>query len=143
MNFNRTLSLCFASVSLLFLVPSANAQIAAERAAEKATEMAGSTASIEAVTAIETADWSEANDIKVGFMQGCIGSESTDSDTVETKQNYCQCAFSEYSERYTPYQFLQINTLATRIGEDGPLLVNLMMGREMNNCAEKTGFELQ
>jgi hypothetical protein len=86
-------------------------------------------------------NWADFAEVKDGFMQGCIGTETLAEEAATTKQNYCQCAFEAYSNRYSPQQFLQINTLANRAEEDGPTLVNLMMAPELNSCAEKTGFE--
>ena len=143
MNFKRFLSLGFVSASFLCLALPVKAQIAADMAVERNQEAVESPISEKQAPSIEMAEWSDSNDIKEGFIQGCMGNETLDADLAETKENYCQCAFDEYANRYTPYQFLQINTLANRIGEEGLLLVNLMMGREMNSCAEKTGFELQ
>jgi hypothetical protein len=86
-------------------------------------------------------DWSGFPEIKDGFMQGCVGADSLAAEQATTKQSYCQCAFESYSGRFSPQEFLQINTLVSRIGEDGPLMVNLMMSPELNGCSEKTGYQ--
>jgi hypothetical protein len=86
-------------------------------------------------------DWAGFPEIKDGFMQGCVGTESLAAEQATTKQNYCQCAFESYSGRFSPQEFLQINTLVSRIGEDGPLMVNLMMSPELGSCSDKTGYQ--
>jgi hypothetical protein len=76
-------------------------------------------------------------------LQGCIDEEPSAVSERRTKRNFCQCAFSAYSGRFSPYQFMQVNALASQIGEDGILLVNMMMTHEMKACSEETGFELE
>jgi hypothetical protein len=87
-------------------------------------------------------DWSGFPEIKDGFMQGCVGAEPLAAEQATTKQNYCQCAFESYSGRFSPQEFLQINTLVSRIEEDGLLMVSLMMRPELDSCSEKTGYQL-
>jgi len=85
--------------------------------------------------------WSEVPEIKEGFLAACVGEGLLPTDQANTKRNYCECAFDVYAERYTPQHFLQINSLATKLGPEGPSLVNLMMAAELNICADTTGFE--
>jgi hypothetical protein len=85
--------------------------------------------------------WADAEDIKSGFLEGCVGTEEL-AEAAATKQAYCQCAFEAYSGRYSPLQFRQINALASRMEADGPVLVNLLMLPELNRCSAETGFQI-
>lgn len=96
-----------------------------------------------AQTPAEGDRWENFPQIQTGFMQGCLGSEELAEAQAETKRNYCECAFDAYSGRFSPQQFRQIDALATRIGEDGPLLVSVMMAPELGSCSEKTGYQFQ
>lgn len=139
---------CVASIFCLSLTPASIAQTevqteTSETVAEAVESSSAATDPTEEFTIEKTTEWPEAISLKEGFTQGCMGEEPTSLFERRTKRNFCECAFEAYSERYSPYQFMQINALATQIGEDGILLVNLMMGNNMNACAEETGFELE
>lgn len=142
MTFNRFVSFGLVSFFCLSLAPAARAQAVSElRESRESTEISESNAtSSELSTPSQTTEWSEMAYLKDGFLQGCVGEEQLSGEQSTIKHNYCQCAFDAYSERYSPYQFLQINTLATQIGEDGISLVNLMMDLELKGCSESTGF---
>ncbi len=86
-------------------------------------------------------NWVDFPEIEAGFMEGCVGTETLAAGQATTKQSYCQCAFEAYSGRFSPQQFLQINALANRAEEDGPLLVNLMMAPELESCSATTGYQ--
>lgn len=85
-------------------------------------------------------DWKDYGNIEQGFMQGCIGKQLLPAAKKKIKQEFCQCAFLSYKNRYAPQTFIQINTLAVDIGEKGPALVNLIMRPEMDVCITRTGF---
>jgi hypothetical protein len=90
----------------------------------------------------EEQQWEDVPQIQEGFMKGCVGTETLDEAAATTKQNYCQCAFESYSGRYSPLQFQQIEAVASRLGEEGPLLVSVMMAPELDGCSTTTGFDL-
>ncbi len=85
-------------------------------------------------------DWKDYGNIEQGFMQGCIGKQLLPAAQRRIKQEFCQCAFLSYKNRYAPQTFMQMNALAVDIGEKGPALVNLMMRPEMDVCITRTGF---
>lgn len=130
-------------VSAVFLPSSA---IATQTQGEETVETIILASEVEpaATSTIErTTEWPDATSIKDSFLQGCIGEEPTAFLERRTKRNFCQCAFSAYSSRLSPYQFVQVNSLASQIGEDGISLVSLMMTNEMKACSEETGFEFE
>lgn len=87
-------------------------------------------------------NWKDYPKTEEGFMQGCMGKLSVQETTSQrqTKQKFCQCAFSSYKARYTPLVFRQINGWANKIGKDGVTLVNVMMSPELEICSTQTGF---
>ena len=135
---------CLVSTIFLLTAPVSIAQAHRENAVEAEMRLASELAESDATPAIErTTEWPDAASIKDSFLQGCIDEEPRAALERRTKRNFCQCAFSAYSGRFSPYQFMQVNALASQIGEDGILLVNLMMTHEMKVCSEETGFELE
>lgn len=93
-----------------------------------------------APTAPLSNDWKDYANIEQGFMQGCIGKQLLPSAQKKIRQEFCQCAFLSYKNRYAPQTFMQMNALAIDIGEKGPALVNLMMRPEIDVCTTRTGF---
>jgi len=85
-------------------------------------------------------DWKDYGNIEQGFMQGCMGKLLLPAAQKKIKQEFCQCAFLSYKNRYAPQTFMQMNALAVEIGDKGPALVNLMMRPEMDVCMTRTGF---
>ena len=85
-------------------------------------------------------DWKDYGNIEQGFMQGCMGKQLLPAAQKKIKQEFCQCAFLSYKNRYAPQTFMQMNALAIDIGEKGPALVNLMMRPEMDVCITRTGY---
>jgi hypothetical protein len=88
-----------------------------------------------------SSNWSKFSNISQKFMQGCMGSQSLLPSEKRIRQNYCQCALNAYQVRYTPELFSEINTYVVKIGKDAPVLVNLMMNPELNQCAIQTGYK--
>jgi hypothetical protein len=86
-------------------------------------------------------DWKDFSSIEQGFMQGCVGKQSLPTAQSKIKKDFCQCAFLGYKNRYTPQVFIQMNSLAVKIGQDGPTLVSLMMKPELDTCSMRTGFK--
>ena len=135
---------CLVGTIFLLTAPVSTAQTHRENAVEAEIRLASELAESATTSDIErTTEWSDATNIKDSFLQGCISEEPRAALERRTKRNFCQCAFSAYSGRFSPYQFVQVNALASQIGEDGILLVNLMMTHEMKVCSEETGFELE
>jgi hypothetical protein len=93
-----------------------------------------------ATTAPISNDWKDYGNIEQGFMQGCMGTRLLPTAQRKVKQEFCQCAFLSYKNRYAPQTFMQMNALAVEIGDKGPALVNLMMSPEMDVCMTRTGF---
>jgi hypothetical protein len=85
-------------------------------------------------------DWSKTPKTETEFMQGCVGQQNLQPAQLKTKQNFCQCAFTAYKNRYNPQTFFQINSLAVKFGKDGPHLVNLMMKPELDRCSTQTNY---
>jgi hypothetical protein len=73
-------------------------------------------------------------------MQGCVGQNEQQAARKKIKQSFCQCAFTAYKTRYSPQLFAQINAVANQIGQNGPLLVNLMMKPELDGCSAQTNY---
>ncbi len=86
-------------------------------------------------------EWGKFPDVGQKFMQGCIGSQALPVRQKTIRQSYCQCALRSYQVRYTPQIFSQINAYVTKIGNDSPRLVSLMMTPELSQCAEQTGYK--
>ena len=91
-------------------------------------------------TAAISNDWKNFANIETGFMQGCMGTQVLPAAQKKIKQDFCQCAFASYKNRYTPQVFIQMNALAVKIGQDGPALVSVMMKPELDFCFAKTGY---
>ena len=136
---------CLASTFCLLLASPSTAHMANKEATEE-TEITSDTdlaEPIEEFSIEQTTEWTEAANLEAGFLQGCNGEAPTTLLARRIKRDFCQCAFSAYSERYSPYQFAQINTLASQIGESGIALVNLMMTNGIQDCSEETGFIIE
>jgi hypothetical protein len=86
------------------------------------------------------ADWSKFARTESEFMQGCVGQKAEQASRQKIKQSFCQCAFNSYKNRYTPQQFTLINNVASQIGQNGPVLVNLMMRPELDRCSAQTNY---
>lgn len=139
MQFRSYLCLPAAVASVLLFAPAINAQTLLEslRSTDATAE------EIEPTLEESTVEkWSDIPEIKSGFMQGCVGEvdQLTEQQAI-VKENYCQCAFEAYSSRYTPQQVLQVNALSSEIGENGLVLVNLMMAPDLNSCADSTNYQ--
>jgi hypothetical protein len=91
-------------------------------------------------TAATSNDWKDFANIETGFMQGCMGKQALPAAQKKIKQDFCQCAFVSYKNRYSPQVFMQMNALAVKIGQDGPALVSVMMKPELDSCFERTGY---
>lgn len=85
-------------------------------------------------------NWSQATKTQGEFMQGCTGSQPLTAAQRRAKENFCRCAFGAYKARYTPQTFLQINSLALKLGAEGPRLVSLMMKPDLDRCSTQTGY---
>jgi hypothetical protein len=86
-------------------------------------------------------DWKDFPAIEQGFMEGCVGKRLLSAAQGKIKNDFCQCAFLSYKNRYSPQVFMQINNIAVKIGQDGPALVSLMMNPELGTCSSRTGFK--
>lgn len=75
------------------------------------------------------------------FIEGCTQGEAFGTAEFEMKQQYCSCAFQTYKSRYTPNEFMQINSVAISLGEHGPHLVSLMLKPELEQCSSESGYE--
>ncbi|WP_066383061.1 MULTISPECIES: hypothetical protein [unclassified Anabaena] len=85
-------------------------------------------------------NWANFTNIQTQFMQGCVGNQNPDPAKLRIKRNFCQCALNVYKTRYTPQIFAQINALASKVGQDGPRLVNLMVKPELDRCSAQTNY---
>jgi|GEM_PF-2346286 len=85
-------------------------------------------------------DWSKFGDTQAQFMQGCVGQQQQEPKKKKIKENFCQCALSAYKIRYAPQLFLQINNVSNQLGQNGPVLVNLMMKPELDSCSAQTNY---
>jgi hypothetical protein len=85
-------------------------------------------------------DWKDYPNIEKSFIQGCMGKNTLTEDQKKARQNFCQCIFTTYKTRYTPQVFGQVNTLATKIGANGPVLANLMLKPEIDICVSKSNL---
>jgi hypothetical protein len=129
MKFSSTIALAFISLCSWVVIPSAQAQTPVIDP-NKAPLTPAATSN----------NWKDFPDIGTGFMQGCIGEQVLPAAQKKIRQNFCQCAFTSYKNRYTPKVFMQMNSLAVQIGPNGPLLVSLMMKPEVDRCSVQTGY---
>ena len=129
MKFSSAIALTFISLCSLVVIPSTQAQTpATDPNKDPVTPAATSN------------DWKDFPAIATGFMQGCMGKQALPADQKKIRQNFCQCALTNYKNRYTPQVFMQVNNLAVQIGQNGPLLVSLMMKPELDICIAQTGY---
>jgi len=129
MKFSNAIALAVISLCSFVVIPSTQAQIPTTNPNNAP------------VTPAPTSnDWKDFPNITTGFMQGCMGTQTLPADQKKIRQNFCQCAFTNYKSRYSPQVFMQMNNLAVQIGQNGPLLVSLMMKPELDMCITRTGY---
>lgn len=85
-------------------------------------------------------NWTDFPMVATQFQQGCMGTEALTPAQAQIKQNFCQCAWQEYQIRYSPAEFAEINALATALGPDALVLVNLMIDPELDDCARISSY---
>ena len=66
------------------------------------------------------------------FLEGC---NSGKTPNVSNQDTYCTCMANGYQARYEGRILTAISQVAGSIGQQGPVLVNLMMQPEGKRCA--------
>ena len=70
-----------------------------------------------------------------GFLRGCLQGKTPN---VKNQPSYCNCMADRYQARYSGSTLAVITELATKSGENGPRLVNVMMSPEAKFCSTKS-----
>ena len=68
-----------------------------------------------------------------GFLKGCLASKVAG---VKNQAGYCTCLAASYQTRYDGRSLNIISNLAAKLGDQGSVLVTLMMTPEAKVCAD-------
>jgi hypothetical protein len=71
---------------------------------------------------------------KEGFERGCNQLEKSG---VKNQRGYCRCMANSYGKRYSGQELAAISNSIAVLGDNGPAIVNLMMGPETRMCSAK------
>ena len=69
-----------------------------------------------------------------GFERGCNQGKT---EGVSNQKGYCTCMANSYQNRYVGLELSAISQAASTLGENGPLIINLMMAPEAKSCSAK------
>ena len=69
-----------------------------------------------------------------GFERGCNEGQTTG---VRDQKGYCSCMANSFQARYSGVELSAISQSASVIGDQGPVIINLMMAPEAKVCSAK------
>lgn len=73
-------------------------------------------------------------DFSNGFLKGCTAGKTPG---VANQQQYCTCLAKAYNTRFDGRTLSVISQLAAQAGQNGPILVDVMMAPERKSCTSR------
>lgn len=70
-----------------------------------------------------------------GFLKGCLQGKTPG---VKNQGKYCTCMANSYQSRYDGRTLAAISQVSGSLGNQGPVLVNLMVAPEAKACRAKS-----